>query len=857
MTYKFTKTTLIFLPVTLLMMTSGFERDGDKSFFAVLEEKLEHYNRQFFNERAYVVTDRFVYRPAEDVWFKGYVSSPVIPHDDTVSVDFYIKLLNSKGEEVVSRRYPLYENQVSGRFLIPRTSIPGKYYLIAYTGWMKNQIPREAFIKEILIGKYFDKRLWVDILYDRLFYYPDDSLQASIRLIDPSGKPVPQAEFDYSLGSFAKSLIRGSGKTDNNGIYRLKCKIPQADDIFLLTIEVTNRRISGEYSMVIPAATTVPEISFRSEDGNVVQGIENMMTFSCRNRYGLPVSIEGEIINTRGKILQDVKANNWGMGSFTYLPPDDSCFLRIKKPGGIVTKYPLPLARKSGMVVHLLKSDADTAHFAVRSAGYNPDTIQYWVAVANRQIVWKKKVRLNGKAEVKIPISDLQHGFMQVSVFNSRQRLVAERQFYIPVRNIRLRIKTDRQIYQNRQRVALSMEYLGKSSKADVAIAVSLRQLTLSPLDLNFEETLSAFPYDSMSRWPGLTAQPSDISLIMSGYRQVDWQRILSESPEMKVYKRQDGLSGTVTDKKDNVTQHAKVRVTHIPNFRFYETQTNGEGNFRVMFGSDIIDFNYLNVEAYDARGKINLEASVNQEYSMELRNNIIQKEENRDHQKVINILSYDDPDVIYSLRYGPRKYKKTENEARRRYDPKQYTDYANVMDIIQEIKPFQIRNNMIVFSDSVSAQYEQEGAIIVINGALKGNHINILASLLPSDITNINISTSLTDIHRYTPINFHGVIEITTIQGMYRYRQPGVQLGMDVLNTSREFYSPNYSIESPTTSDNRKTLFWNSGLSIPQGQTTLITFYTSDIKGIYYGKVEGMDSDGKPVFGDFTIMVE
>ncbi len=63
-------------------------------------------------------------------------------------------------------------------------------------------------------------------------------------------------------------------------------------------------------------------------------------------------------------------------------------------------------------------------------------------------------------------------------------------------------------------------------------------------------------------------------------------------------------LTGTVIDKKENPAQHAKVRVTHLPNFRFYETQSDENGYFQVFFGSDVIDFNYLKIDAYDATGK-------------------------------------------------------------------------------------------------------------------------------------------------------------------------------------------------------------------------------------------------------------
>jgi len=215
---------------------------------------------------------------------------------------------------------------------------------------------------------------------------------------------------------------------------------------------------------------------------------------------------------------------------------------------------------------------------------------------------------------------------------------------------------------------------------------------------------------------------------------------------------------------------------------------------------------------------------------------------------------------MIYLLRYGPGRFRKSNAETKKKYDPKQYTSYSDVLDIISDIKPFELKDNTIVFletdldNNSVFAHRE---AIIVVNGSLKGNNVEMLKKILPSDITNINISNSLLDVHQYTPVNFRGVIEITTIQGMYRYRQPAIQLGTDILNTNRVFYSPDYSIESPPSVDNRKTLYWNPLVTINTGQSTLVTFYTSDNKGIYLGRAEGIDADGNPVSADFTFTVE
>jgi hypothetical protein len=858
MAKRITGLILLIVPVALILILSGFGDIKDKSFLDILKDKLNRFNRDFYTEKAYLVTDRFAYRPGEDIWFQGFVSSQVGFHNDSSSEDIFVKFLNMKGEEIISRRYPLVNNQVTGRFLVPRTSIPGKYYLVAYTGWMKNQNVSDVFRKEILVGKYYDKRFQVDVLYDRNFYYAGDSLHANIRLIDPAGKPIAETQFNYTLGSFNKDLLKGYGKTTAQGIFELTCEVPSTNDILTLKIELKSRRISGDYTLIVPAATSDPEITFHSEDGNVVTGLDNLVAFRSHTHFGMPVSIQGEIIDRNGRFLQSVQSNNKGIGSFIYKPSGDSAFLRIVKPSGISRLFALPMSSSSGIILHLDKAEKDTAWFTLLSTPGISDSLFYWIALLNRHIVWSS-VSTRQSGGVKIPLKGLGTGILQISVFNQDEKLLAERLLQIPGEDM-LKARTDRQSYQSRQRVILTIDYLGKSSKVDLAMTVSLKQLAYSPLNTGFEQALYSFPYDTLSKEPGISGQLSDIELIASDYKELSWNNLLKKNSYEHAFARLDGLTGTVIDKKENPAQHAKVRVTHLPNFRFYETQSNENGYFQVMFGSDVIDFNYLKIDAYDALGKVNLIASIDQLFSNKLKENILQNAGNHDKQKIFNTAFYGDPDVIYSLRYGSRKYFKSENESRKRYDPKLYSDYADALDIIQELKPFSLKNNMIVFSDSagyIPPSHIQEGVIIVINGAIKGTNVDVLKGILPSDITNINISESMMDVHRYTPVNFQGVIELTTIQSMYKYRQPGMQMGMDILNTSREFYSPDYALETAVNTDNRKTLYWNPHLTITQGLPTLITFYTSDVKGIYYGKIEGLDAEGHPVHDEFTIVVE
>ena len=206
----------------------------------------------------------------------------------------------------------------------------------------------------------------------------------------------------YTLGSFNKDLLKGYGKTSQQGVFELKCQVPSTDDILTLKIELKSRKISGDYTLILPAAASDPEITFHSEDGNVVAGLTNLMAFHSQTHYGIPVSIQGEIIDRKGQVLQAVQSNNKGIGSFTYQPSEDSAFLRILKPAGITRLFPLPLASARGVILHLRKADKDTAWCTLLSTEGNSDSVFYWVALLNRHIVWSSVTDRNTR-DVKIP----------------------------------------------------------------------------------------------------------------------------------------------------------------------------------------------------------------------------------------------------------------------------------------------------------------------------------------------------------------------------------------------------------------------------------------------------------------------
>ena len=83
------KTVFLFraVPLFLVLLVTG--AGNEDPFIEYLRGQFDEYNKDYNIERAYLLTDRFVYRPGEDVWFKGFASNPDARSN---SEDFFIRL---------------------------------------------------------------------------------------------------------------------------------------------------------------------------------------------------------------------------------------------------------------------------------------------------------------------------------------------------------------------------------------------------------------------------------------------------------------------------------------------------------------------------------------------------------------------------------------------------------------------------------------------------------------------------------------------------------------------------------------------------------------------------------------------
>lgn len=115
----------------------------------VVDSMLHVYAENFPQEKIYTHFDKSVYRAGESIWFKAYVFDGFSPSLN--SHNFYAELVDSKGNIVQRKIYPISEACASGFFDIAESLPATTLTFRGYTSWMLNYDTAFFFQKELTI----------------------------------------------------------------------------------------------------------------------------------------------------------------------------------------------------------------------------------------------------------------------------------------------------------------------------------------------------------------------------------------------------------------------------------------------------------------------------------------------------------------------------------------------------------------------------------------------------------------------------------------------------------------------------------------------------------------------------------
>lgn len=782
------------LTAILLSVIFSFYNDPFEQILAGFKRNLEEQPQ----EKVYVHTDRAEYASGETIWYKAYLTYGPAHVPSGLSSTVYIELINSSDSLISINKGFVVEGSSIGQFEIPEDLASGEYIIRAYTNWMRNNEEEFFFHKQIRIV---------------------------------SGAP---------------------SKEDN-----------RADSY----------------------------ISFNlfPEGGDLVTGIQSRVAFKAIGTDGLSRKVTGKVVSGN-EVVTEFSSNSLGMGVFYLKPEEGKEYVAVIEGGK--QEIDLPKAKKSGLTMSVLNQPA-AKNITIRIETDDFSKIGGLGVIAQARGIVCYSAKASMKANflmLRIPKESFPSGVSQITLVNEAGSPLAERLVFVDHNDgLVIKVNPDKKHYAPREKVVLNIEAKdenGDPIAGDFSVAVVDSLST--PSDKNRENIKSYLLMTSELRGniesPGYyfndknedRHEALDCLLLTQGWRRFTIKQALENKPVDFKYKVEKGvaLKGRLVNvNNDKPLQDGLVTMTIFGDILDeVKVGTDAEGKFKidslVFFDGQRI---LLKGENKNKRGIGKVILDVEKEFPSlkykTTRNVVREKELSEDWGLAAD----------WNLRLNEVKIKgksvKEEKEKGRIYKNSTFSvDFDDDSQTAGNFHPFDLIKGkwpaVRVIGTGQSAQVEIRATRESIVAQTKAT---FLLDEMPVDAETL----AGVPVHQIESIKawigpdaaIFGIRGGAGVIAFYTKKGGGSASSMDDSGMAaiagigykigREFYSPEYDVESPSTQDKRKTLFWAPLVRTDANGKAQLSFYNHDSETSVSGIIEGLSLEGQLGVGYFGYQIK
>lgn len=304
---------------------------------------------------------------------------------------------------------------------------------------------------------------------------------------------------------------------------------------------------------VTPPSTPKPvvfktRVDIFPEGGSLITGLNMRVAFKATNQFGTPISVKGNLINSKNKILDSLVVARDGMGSFYFTPVVGETYqLKWTDANGKtgITNIEVPKMMGASIAITRTNENALLKIERTINATENFKNMNLLVHM-NRNLLYKINLNATEKILLKaeIPIYELPTGILQFSLFTSDWIPVAERIMYINNRLHEFSAKVTPQLTTLTKRgknvfdiMVSDTAFTNMSvSVTDASIETSADNTIYSDLMLSgdIKGKISNPGYYLSGDSDGITAN-LDLVMLTNGWRNFDWEKIKKGIvPELK-----------------------------------------------------------------------------------------------------------------------------------------------------------------------------------------------------------------------------------------------------------------------------------------------------------------------------------
>ncbi|MEI8113575.1 MAG: hypothetical protein WCI54_08095 [Bacteroidia bacterium] len=757
-----------------------------------LSRQLNQYFNYFPEEKVSIETDKLYYKPGETIWFTAFVSDGTQVPVSAENQQLYVRLYDKKGNAVVQDIFRLIDGFASGDLLVPENLTKEVYFMLAYTS--EQTSAEEITTKILYIDPEYSNQWVVQTSLKDSISSPGLKNEISLVLSDLSGEIQKNDAIRYQIMNGNDILEKGKLKTDQNGKAVIPFTIPAKTNGESFICKISDNKEDWTREIFLPTNLDPVIVRFFPEGGNLNVGISAKVGFTAFNKWGIPVDVEGSLVNQDGKNVTLVKSFTKGLGLFSVMNDGTQKYkLVLAGKTGPGQSFDLPAPKTDGLSLSVLKSDAGFISANLAFA----DKQKHSIAIAltsGSKLNWAADMEINSAGRIKIPVDKLPQGIFLLSVFSSEGQILAERVVYVDKKlQVKLEVLPEKNKLQSGESMKVKVRMTDEkdqpvSGNVTVSVSGQFRNGTSndamksSPLTGPELETPYSVLTDALK---GRAASPvlMDVYLISNKIKGFSWEKIRDFKPE-----NAKNLQPKPTDFEADISKL-------IAGISQKYSLLNSDQAFDKTYFSN-------NPELFGKYVKAN-------------RPNTIGIDTQR------NLLA----------------------------------SSTNLLDVIKILKPYKIVSNQIVFIGMDNSLKYQGGALFVIDGQQLGTDISAIAGISPLSVDHINVSTSVMDIQKYTGLNTIGVIEIFLKKGN-RPEEPIQKESTSKYENG--FRVPNIFPAEPGNlkNDQRTTLKWIPNQKVDETGLFEFTVTAGKVLSGFLIDVQGISPDGQMGIGNTSFTV-
>jgi hypothetical protein len=758
----------------------------------------------------FVHFDKTIYSNNENVWFTGYLlKDNVNGRHHTLSV----ALIREDDRSVLAEgKYVLYNGLAFGNMVLPDSLPTGNYSLVCYTNVLVNGLPPALFIQPLTIKSSDASSFNATLSLMDSITTGKDSARVLLKAMTKDYTLVKKAKVKYFIGDRAHPLHSGILKTDNFGEAQIPVPLKEiTTSNNMLQAEIDNGTAIKNFSIKLPVYKKQTLIKFYPEGGHLIEGAVNTVGCEALNNEGEPLSVTASLYQN-DQLLQMVKTNLYGMGSFT-LSPEKGANYYVKLPG-IDTSYPLPFALPRGPVISVTNALAADTLFVTVNNGDAGNTLLLLVHDYQNVFINSDVNTTSNMMRLKIPLPAVPKGLATLTILDSMGRPLAERIFFAHFdKRALVTVSTDSSSYAMRQKVTMHLK-LADADHHPLTGLVSIACVQNNRLDLvktmNIENyayltsALQTFFYKgSLMRNDAENTIFLEQLLLIKGWRKYTWQDIAAKRSAADAVIDSLQFKGKITINKKALKRPVLLNLKNFVTPKFSELQlinTDSTGKFELLPEKIVGE--------PDRKFEITVRSDRQEEYAVAVNDPYAAMNKN-----LAASLLFPD--------YSPRSFAQSSQ--------------AFVLkkgEVVKTLKTVVVKATKDDRTYLVQPGTNACGDYVCMNGILNcTNH--------PNDryqpVVGRTYGTRYGAGSAVTPMRYDGCLALTNSE--YKFSMQGIY-------KQKEFYVTDLTKADISDAQYLSTLYWNySALTNANGELEL-SFYTSDIAGKFRIVVQGITKD-------------